>query len=194
MEDDIKLILEKIIAEQANLTKLITGVGTRVKETKDALSGTLYENSETLHNLGEFHKTLQKKYDVWPLSSMTTTEIDKALSKALNQIHTPIATGTGNRKPCVSIDDMKTVAAPILEQHGLSFVQKEMINEYDEDVLVSRITHTSGEWHQSISKIRRTKAGLWDWQEFSSGVSNLKRIHMNTMLGFDNASAGKIEG
>ena len=72
--------------------------------------------------------------------------------------------------------DFQSIVAssrPALAKNGLSVAQTIVLDEQGEQLLVSTLMHSSGEWMKSASKINPPKT---DIQSFSSYITYLNRI------------------
>lgn len=79
--------------------------------------------------------------------------------------------------------DFQSIVAssrPALAKNGLSVSQTIVLNEQGEQLLVSTLMHSSGEWMKSASKITPVKT---DIQSFSSYITYLKRISYASLVG-----------
>lgn len=79
--------------------------------------------------------------------------------------------------------DFQSIVAssrPALAKNGLSVSQTIVLDQQGDQLLVSTLMHSSGEWMKSASKINPVKT---DIQSFSSYITYLKRISYASLVG-----------
>lgn len=69
---------------------------------------------------------------------------------------------------------------PSLSKHGFSVTQDLIVSDNGEELLMSILLHSSGQWIKSLAKVKPMKQ---DVQSFSSYVSYLKRISYASLVG-----------
>lgn len=69
---------------------------------------------------------------------------------------------------------------PALTKNGLSVIQRITVTEHQDQLLVTKLFHSSGQWIQSVSRITPMKT---DVQSFSSYITYLKRITYTALIG-----------
>lgn len=110
-----------------------------------------------------------------------TAEQDKltaALAKAKDEMAKVMIEKTGHRKDTGSyatVDDLRLFIDPILSKYGLTFVT-EPIERGTEDFLRSKLSHDSGQWNSSVSRIRVNYNGERDpLQAYGKALTYMKK-------------------
>lgn len=121
-----------------------------------------------------------RKYFVPQMSSDQTNELAAAFAKARAEIKAIKANTPGHYGAYASLEDILPVTDPILSKYGLSVQQDPFFNEYGEDVLITEMMHTSGQWKRSYWLLRtehleRNKRG--------GDLTYWKRYCYNAMVG-----------
>ena len=88
-------------------------------------------------------------YYVHPVSSPITNEIDTAHASSIGKLRNVGREAKGNRGKYAKIEHITDYANPILSSFGLSIVQLPSHNEYGQDILITRLTHSSGQWYEA---------------------------------------------
>ena len=115
--------------------------------------------------------------------SEETGELAKAMAKAHGEYPrlTANALNAYNKTDFAEWDFTFKKIRPILAANGLHFEQKTIFNKEDSSLMLhSRITHSSGQWSETRTRIIPAKG---DNQAYSSEVNHKRRIQGELLLG-----------
>ena len=123
-------------------------------------------------------------YAVHPHTSQTTEELDKAHAECLIVLKNIFKEAIGGRgAPYASLEHVTESVNPILGKHGLSVKQLDVYNEYADPVLITRLSHNSGQWYESRSRlIQETTGGLAQNQLFGASMTYRRRYDLLAIL------------
>lgn len=125
-----------------------------------------------------------KRYFVAPHCSDQTNEIDTAHSLALNELKNVERLATANRSTYAKVEHCCEYLNPLLAKFNLSIKQIVKFNEYGEDILVTRLSHNSGQWYESIAILKIEKTGSQSPnQQFGTSVTYMRRYAVMAILG-----------
>jgi hypothetical protein len=117
--------------------------------------------------------------------SATIAEISTALAKAKLEKLPLKESGAGNRGKYSTLEDYEDAYEKPLAKFGLSMVFTPQMIGNDKWVLVTKLTHSSGEWFRSVLPIEASESGPIKSEEqgLGSSISYMKRYSYAAMMG-----------
>ena len=132
----------------------------------------------------ELKKPEERKYTVRPHSSFETAEIDTAHSLAFAELKNVPRYAQANRNTYAKIEHCTEYLNPILAKFDLSTKQLLSFNEYGEDIIITRLSHKSGQWYESVTQLKLDKNGSQSInQQYGSAVTYMRRYALLAILG-----------
>ncbi len=129
-----------------------------------------------------------KRYFVSPHASSDTNLIDTAHAAALNELKNVGRFATANRSTYAKIEHCCEYLNPLLAKFELSVKQILSYNEYGNDILITRLSHKSGQWYESVVLLKLEKAGSQSAnQQFGSSITYMRRYTLLAILGIGQA-------
>lgn len=125
----------------------------------------------------------ERHYYVRAHASGSTDQIDTAHSLAFNELRNVPKSATANRSTYAKVEHCTEYLNPVLAKFDLSVKQILSYNEFGEDVLITRLSHKSGQWYESCSMLKVEKTGQSPNQVFGSGVTYMRRYALLAILG-----------
>ena len=117
--------------------------------------------------------------------SATISFISEALAKATLEKLPLKESGTGNRGKYSTLEDYEDSYEKPLAKYGLKMVFTPSMIGNDKYVLVTKLTHSSGEWFRSVLPIEASESGPIKSEEqgLGSSMSYMKRYSYAAMMG-----------
>ncbi len=126
----------------------------------------------------------KKRYFVAPHASDETDQIDTAHALALSVLTNVTKEAQSNRNSYAKIEHCCEALNPILSKFDLSVKQIPSYNEYGEDILITRLSHKSGQWYESMLLLRLDKSNTQSMnQTVGSSITYMRRYALLAILG-----------
>lgn len=115
----------------------------------------------------------------WPASSPELDKLFAAQSKALGELKNAPRTSKSHFGMYADLATLIDTVRPVLSKHGLSFTQSFCI--YDEacDVLVTTLSHSSGQFLRSFNRIKSNLPP----QQYAATATYMKRVALAAIVG-----------
>jgi hypothetical protein len=158
----------------------------------EILNNTLIKINERLDKMGQAFVGLrehlnppqEKKYFVSPHASETTDQLDTAHAMAFSELKNVGRLATANRSTYAKIEHCCEYLNPLLAKFDLSTKQLLSYNEYGDDILITRLSHKSGQWYESVAILKMDKAGAQSTnQQLGSSITYMRRYALLAILG-----------
>lgn len=128
--------------------------------------------------------TPEKRYFVAPHASDTTDQLDTAHAASLVELKNVGRLATANRNMYAKIEHCCEYLNPILSKFDLAVTQILSYNEYGNDVLITRLSHKSGQWYESRAILKMDKTGAQSLnQQLGSSITYMRRYALLAILG-----------
>lgn len=135
-----------------------------------------------------FNPPQEKRYFVSPHASSDTAQIDAAHALSLSELRNVARSATANRSTYAKVEHCCEYINPLLAKFDLSIKQILSYNEYGEDILITRLSHKSGEWYESVTLLKMDKVGSQSSnQQFGSSITYMRRYALLAILGIGQA-------
>lgn len=126
----------------------------------------------------------ERKYYVAPHTSDITNELDAAHSKCLSELKCVSRQAKGNRSVYAKVEHIVEYVNPILSKYGLSIKQLPGNNEYGDDVLITRLSHSSGQWVESRVMMKHDRNQSQNLnQQYGGSITYMRRYALLAILG-----------
>ncbi len=127
---------------------------------------------------------IEKRYFVYPHASNATDQLDTAHATSLSELKNVGRLATANRSTYAKIEHCCEYLNPLLAKFELSVKQVLSYNEYGQDILITRLSHKSGQWLNSVPLLRTDKSGAQSRnQQFGSSITYMRRYALLAILG-----------
>lgn len=132
----------------------------------------------------DLKKPEERKYYAGPCCSDTTHELDAAHAAALAELKNVPRLAQANRNTYAKIEHCTEYVNPILSKFELSIKQILTYNEFGEDVLVTLLSHKSGQWYKSYTLLKTDRNNSQSInQQFGSSLTYMRRYTLLAILG-----------
>lgn len=118
-----------------------------------------------------------------PHSSSQTNELDAAHSKSLSRLRCVPKDNKGAFGKYAKVEQVADYVNPILSDFGLSIKQLISYTETGEDLLITRLSHASGQWIESHTILKRELGQKSPNQLFGSSITYARRYAFLAILG-----------
>jgi hypothetical protein len=131
----------------------------------------------------------ERRYMARPYCSDQTAELDTAHARALAELKNvpkeAITNRSGQTTKYAKVEHCTDYINPIISKFELSIKQILSNNEFGEDILITRLSHKSGQWYESCSTLKLEKGGSNSSpnQIFGGSVTYMRRYTMLAILG-----------
>lgn len=125
----------------------------------------------------------ERRYTARPYCSDDTAELDTAHARALTELRNVPKSAQANRSTYAKVEHCTEYINPVLAKFELSIKQMLTYNEFGEDILITRLSHKSGQWYESCSILKPEKGGQSPNQIFGSSITYMRRYAMLAILG-----------
>lgn len=125
----------------------------------------------------------ERRYIIRSYCSDQTAELDAAHARALTELRNVPKAAQANRSTYAKVEHCTDYINPVLAKFELSIKQILSNNEFGEDILITRLSHKSGQWYESCSILKPEKTGQSPNQIFGSSVTYMRRYAMLAILG-----------
>lgn len=126
----------------------------------------------------------ERRYFVRPHASDLTDQIDTAHAASLGELKNVERSATANRNSYAKVEHCCKVLNPVLGKFGLSVKQILSYDEHGQDILITRFSHKSGQWYESVVLLKLDKVGSQSSnQQFGSAITYARRYALLGILG-----------
>ena len=158
----------------------------------EIINNTLVKINERLDKMGlafvdmrnAINPAQERRYFVSPHASSQTDQIDTAHALAFSELKNVGRLATANRSTYAKIEHCCEYLNPLLAKFDLSVKQLLSYNEYGEDILITRLSHKSGQWYESVALLKMDKVGAQSSnQQYGSSITYMRRYALLAILG-----------
>jgi len=142
--------IEYLITANDKLTERFNGMGRAMVDGNKAITTKIDDSIRP--QVGRYACFFHE-----PMCSDQTGELAAAMAKAMAAFGAIIKGGTANRSKFATIEDMLEITLPILDELGIAANFFELGNEHGDLALKLRVTHSSGQWWQTIAPMHVEK-------------------------------------
>jgi len=165
--------------------ELVEQIATDTQRALNGLGLLLQEVRSLKAEVFNLHEHVEKlsKLKQFPESSETIGKLTAAKALAKLEAQKIMRNGRGNRNEYATMEDLREAFEGPLAKNGLdiTFFMTERNGEW---LLASRLSHSSGEWFQSVSRLNSEKQSIQDKdQAMAASLSYQKRYMFMVLVG-----------
>jgi hypothetical protein len=125
----------------------------------------------------------ERRYFVRPHCSEQTDQLDSAHILSLTELRNVPKSAQANRSTYAKVEHCTEYLNPILAKFELCIKQLLVYNEFGDDILITRLSHKSGQWYESCTMLKPEKGGQSPNQIFGGSVTYMRRYAILAILG-----------
>lgn len=113
-----------------------------------------------------------------------THDLDTAHALALKELRNVPRLAQANRNSYAKVEHCTDYVNPILGKFELCVKQVLAYNEFGEDILITRFSHKSGQWYESVTLLKFDRNNSQSInQQYGSSITYMRRYALLAILG-----------